>query len=117
VLADVAVKHSAAAAERETAQLARETIERGLADGLIVSGPETGEPTDADDLERVVAARDETDPDVPVLVGSGVTAENAAALLDLADGAIVGTAAKAAGETANPVDPERAAALVDAKTE
>ena len=117
VLADIAVKHSAAPVERETAQLVRETIDRGLADGLIVSGPETGEPADSDQLERVVAARDETDPEVPVLVGSGVTADNAAALLDLADGAIVGTATKAAGETTNPVDPERAGALVDAAKE
>ena len=117
VLADVAVKHSAAPVERDTAQLARETIERGLADGLVVSGPETGEPADAEELERVVAARDATDPEVPVLVGSGVTPANAAALLDIADGAIVGTATKAAGETTNPVDPERAAALVDAVKE
>lgn len=117
VLADVAVKHSEAPVERDVERLASEAIERGLADGLVVSGPATGEPTDADELERVVAARDETDPDVPVLVGSGVTEDNAAALLELADGAIVGTATKKEGDAANGVDPERAAALVDAAKE
>ena len=40
--------------------------------------------------------------DVPVLVGSGVTPDNAAVLLELADGAIVGTAVKRDGVTANP---------------
>ncbi|PSP47094.1 phosphorybosylanthranilate isomerase [Halobacteriales archaeon QH_6_66_25] len=52
--------------------------------------------------------------DVPVLVGSGVTPDNAAVLLELADGAIVGTAVKRDGVTANRVDPERARALVEA---
>ena len=52
--------------------------------------------------------------DVPVLVGSGVTPDNAAVLLELADGAIVGTAVKRDGVTANRVDPERGRALVEA---
>lgn len=113
VLADIAVKHSGPPVERDIGELTRETIERGIADGLIVSGPATGEPTDADQLERVVTVRDETDPDVPVFVGSGVTSSNAPALLDVADGAIVGTGTKINGETTNRVDPERAAALVE----
>lgn len=116
VFADVAVKHSASPSDRDIGAVATETIERGLADGLIVSGPATGEATDTATLEAVVAARDETNPDVPVFVGSGVTGENAARLLEIADGAIVGTAVKHDGETGNPVDPERARTLVDAVT-
>lgn len=112
VLADVAVKHSAPVAERGLATAATEAIERGLADGLVVSGPSTGQPADADDLTAVLAARDDADPDVPVFVGSGVTAENAPALLDIADGVIVGTALKRDGETTAPVDPDRVEAFV-----
>lgn len=114
ILADVAVKHAAPVTERDIAELATETIQRGLADGLVVSGPATGAPADAEELQTVLDARDDADPDAPVFVGSGVTPENAPALLDIADGLIVGTALKAGGETENPVDEEWVAALVAA---
>jgi membrane complex biogenesis BtpA family protein len=114
VFADIAVKHSAAPVDRDVGALTRETIERGLADGVIVSGPETGSAADADILDRVVTARNDCGADVPVLVGSGVRADNAASLLDTADGAIVGTALKRAGETTNRVDADRASAVVEA---
>ena len=42
-----------------------------------------------------------------VLVGSGMTEENAAELLALADGAIVGTWLKEGGRVGAPVDPRR----------
>jgi membrane complex biogenesis BtpA family protein len=114
VLADVAVKHSGAVADRDLTRLARETVDRGLADGLVVSGPATGEPADADRLGAVVDGRDDATRDVPVVVGSGVDADNAPGLLDVADGLIVGTALKRDGETTAPVDPARVRALLDA---
>jgi len=112
ILADVAVKH-AAPPERGIGALARDAFERGLADGLLVSGPATGETVEPDHLNAVLDARDRADANVPVLVGSGVTPDNAAELLALADGAVVGTAIKRGGETDNRVDPERARALVE----
>jgi len=117
ILADVAVKHSAPTADREISAVTEELIGRGLADGLVVSGPATGKPTDADHLNAVLDARDDAAPDLPVFVGSGVTAGNVAALLDRADGAIVGTALKRDGETTGPVDPDRVADLVAAAGE
>jgi membrane complex biogenesis BtpA family protein len=114
VFADVAVKHSAGPTDRDLGTLAAETLDRGLADGLIVSGPATGESTAPEELRRVLDARDDIRPDAPVFVGSGVTADNAANLLSLADGAIVGTAVKAGGETTNRVDQERAERVVEA---
>ena len=72
-------------------QEARDCVERGLADGLIVSGAATGEPTAPGDLKRV---RDAV-PEVALLVGSGATPETAAELLAVADGLIVGTASSA----------------------
>lgn len=117
ILADVAVKHSVPTSERSIGTLATETIERGLADGLVVSGPATGEPADAEELKAVLDSRDDTDPDVPVFVGSGVTADNASELLEVADGLIVGTALKENAETDQPVDPDRVEALVESVRE
>lgn len=114
ILADVAVKHSTGVGQRDVAAVAEETITRGLADGLVVSGPATGEPADADQLKAVLDRRDDVDRSVPVFVGSGVTPDNAAALLDIADGLIVGTALKRNGATSAPVEPDRVEAFVDA---
>jgi len=114
ILADVAVKHSAPVAEREVEAVVADLVERGLADGLVVSGAATGQPADSDHLTAVLEARDDVAPDLPVLVGSGVTAGNVAGILDRADGAIVGTALKRDGETTEPVDPDRVQALVEA---
>jgi membrane complex biogenesis BtpA family protein len=113
VFADVQVKHSTPLSTDASLDAAvGEAVERGLADRLVVSGPGTGQAVDADRLRRAVERRDELDLDAPVLVGSGVTRDSAADLLDLADGAIVGTALKEDGEPTNPVDRERVAALV-----
>ena len=44
---------------------------------------------------------------VPVLIGSGVTCENAAELVGACAGAIVGTTAKVDGDVSRPVDAAR----------
>jgi predicted TIM-barrel enzyme len=106
------VKHSGAIADRPVEAVVAEAVDRGRADGLVVSGPETGTPADADRLKAVCAARDERELDVPVFVGSGVTEGTVADHLERADGVIVGTGLKRDGETANPVDPDRVASLV-----
>jgi len=63
-----------------------------------------------EDLERVRgAARG-----APVLAGSGVTAENVGRLLELCDGAIVGTALERGGVTGAPVERGRVERLVEA---
>jgi len=48
------------------------------------------------------------------MVGSGVTADNAASVLTLADGAIIGSSVMVGGVAGAGVDPERAQRLVDA---
>ena len=55
----------------------------------------------------------ETVPEVAVLANTGVTHENVGGILELADGVIVGTSLKREGSTWNPVDPERAARMVE----
>ncbi len=112
ILADVDVKHSAALAERPVEELVDETLGRGRADGIVVSGVGTGHEVDTEMLESVVACRDEIGSDAPVLLGSGTTAENVRGLLDIADGAIVGTALKEDSETTNRVDEEEVRRLI-----
>lgn len=80
-----------------------------LADAIIVTGRMTGEPPTPEDVRRVK----EIVGDTPVLIGSGLTPENAEKLLAHADGAIVGTYFKVNGLTQNPVDPERVRRLMD----
>ena len=110
ILADVRTKHAAPLAAVTLEQEARDCLERGLADGLIVSGAATGEATAPGDLKRVRDAA----PDVALLVGSGATPGTAAELLAVADGLIVGTAVKRDGVVGNPVDVERVRRLVAA---
>jgi len=110
ILADVQVKHGMPLAPIPIEQEARDCVSRALADGLVVSGTATGEPTPMSDLKRVRSAV----PDIPLLVGSGATPETAAELLSVADGLIVGTAMKRGGVLANPVDLARVRRLVEA---
>jgi len=113
LLADVDVKHSAPLADEEyEAESLAESTERGLADGIVVSGQRTGRATAMDDVREAVERRDSLGTGTPVFVGSGVTADTVADLLSVADGAIVGTALKKGGETTAPVDVERVERLV-----
>jgi len=109
VLADVAVKHSAALGAPRAIELdVEDTLERGGADAVIVTGSGTGRPTDIEQVRRAKAAAGEA----PVLVGSGITAATIEHFLPWADGFIVGTAFKSGGVAANPVEVERVRALM-----
>lgn len=102
------VKHAVPLGGGSLEDAARDTLERGLADALIVSGSRTGAPPDARELERVRAAVGRS---AVLLVGSGLDAANARALAAHADGAIVGTALKRDGRVEAPVDPQRVRAV------
>lgn len=110
VWADVDVKHAAPLAPRPLGEQAEDAVERGLASAIIVSGKGTGQPTEPDDLHEVRASIHDT----PIYVGSGATPETLPTLLSVADGAIIGTAAKVDGVLSNPVDADRVRALVAA---
>jgi len=110
IFADVQGKHAMPLAPVELEQQARDLAARALADGLVVSGRATGDATPIEDVKRVRSAV----PDVPILVGSGVTPETAPELLSLADALIVGTSLKRDGDVSAPVDPARVRRLVDA---
>lgn len=107
ILADAHVKHATPLGRESLAQAVRDLVTRALADFVIVSGPATGTaPTDLDLREAREAAGA-----TPVLIGSGLTAENAPELLRFAHGAIVGTALETDGRTGEPVDPARVAKM------
>jgi membrane complex biogenesis BtpA family protein len=107
IFADVHVKHAVPLGGWSIEDSARDTVERGLADALIVSGKGTGLATDVMDLERVRVAC----PKAKILLGSGVTVENVRDYLGLADGFIVGTSLKVGGRVDKPVDERRVASL------
>ncbi len=110
VLADVFVKHAVPPRGFTIEQAATDTYQRGLADGLVVTGSGTGHPPDPSLVDKVRKAV----PEAPVLVGSGVSKGRVRRLLEVSDGVIVGTDLKLDGVIANPVDPKRARAFVRA---
>ena len=113
ILADVDVKHSAPLAPRSLADEVDDTLRRGLADGLVVSGSGTGKATDPSHVVDVKAAAGTA----PVFVGSGVTAQTIQHYLPYADAFIVGTAFKKDGDPRRPVDVARVRELVDKASE
>ncbi|MBE0644506.1 MAG: BtpA/SgcQ family protein [Bacteroidetes bacterium] len=103
ILADVFVKHATPLAPSSLANAVRDTVERGLADGVIISGSGTGEAADLEDVQFATASTA-----APVFVGSGVRLETLAETFTLAHGIIVGTAIKAGRITVAPVDEKAA---------
>ncbi len=107
LLADVLVKHATPLAPVSAPDATGDTLLRGLADGVIVSGRATGAPVDPQLLQSVRDAASSH----PVYIGSGLTPANAATLAPLCDGAIVGTYFKRDGLVRSPVDADRVRAL------
>jgi len=89
VLADLQVKYARMLVERSLAESARLAREAG-ADAVVVTGTRTGEPPSLAEIEEARKGAGA----IPVLVGSGLSSDNAPALLSIADGAIVGTSLK-----------------------
>lgn len=108
VWADIKKKHSAHAITSDiTLAATAEAVEFMRGDAVIVTGKVTGEAPDIADLREVKAHCR-----LPVLMGSGVDAENFAGFHALADGFIIGSAFKRDGHWANPVDGHRVEAFL-----
>jgi membrane complex biogenesis BtpA family protein len=110
ICADVLVKHATPLAPLDPAQATKDTLDRGMADAVVVTGAATGAPADLETLRIVRAAAGER----PVILGSGLTPDSAPALLPHVDAAIAGTWTKQGGDVRAPVDVARTRALVDA---
>jgi membrane complex biogenesis BtpA family protein len=108
ILADVNVKHSAPLAARPIAEEIDDLLHRGGADGVIISGSATGKAADLAEVQRVheaIAGR------APLIIGSGICAENLAAFLPHADAFIIGSSLKHEGRLENPIDVWRVEAV------
>jgi len=110
ILADVLVKHARPLGSPNLTTAVQETIERGLADGVILSGWATGSPPTLEDLELASAAANGT----PVFIGSGASWENVSTLMQAADGVIVSSSLKRRGKIEQPIDPIRVSQFVEA---
>lgn len=110
IWADVHVKHGRSLAHESILDEARDAVERGMADAIIVTGRGTGWSTDIDELRSVHKLQ----LGVPVIVGSGVTEQSLDLYLREADGVIVGTALKQGGRAQAAVDADRARRFVAA---
>jgi membrane complex biogenesis BtpA family protein len=109
VFVDVKKKHSAHAltADVDLAATAQ-AAEFFLADGVVVTGTATGEPTEPAHVQAVSETVG-----IPVLVGSGVSAENVGRYPE-ADAFIVGSSLKQGGVWSGALDPTRVQALARA---
>ncbi len=110
ILADVLVKHARPLGSPNLTVAVEDTIQRGLADGVILSGWATGSPPSLEDLELASAAAGDT----PVFIGSGANWENIPHLIQAADGVIVASSLKRHGRIDQPIDPIRVSQFVDA---
>jgi membrane complex biogenesis BtpA family protein len=107
ILADVQVKYATMLEPRPLAESVRLAVRHG-ADAVVVTGDATGNAPRMQHLEEASLAAGERQ--VPVLIGSGLDAGNAPALLQCCDGAIVGTALMQDGK----IDAKKTAALINA---
>ncbi|MEM0117869.1 MAG: BtpA/SgcQ family protein [Conexivisphaerales archaeon] len=106
IWADVHSKHASPLSTRRLELAVIDTVERGLADAIIVTGERTGSAPQPSDIK--IAKRYSR-----VIVGSGVHPSNARVLLKLADAAIIGTYFKQEGQVRNRVDVERVKKLMN----
>lgn len=103
IFTDIKKKHSAHAITDDVSLV--ETAHAAqffLSDGVIITGAATGQTADLNEIRTVKAASK-----IPVLVGSGVTAQNLPDYLAASDGIIVGSSLKRGGQWQNPLEKRR----------
>jgi len=108
VFTDIKKKHSSHSITTdidivETAKAA----EFFLSDGVIITGSSTGKEPSLTEIRSV-----KSNVGLPVLAGSGITAENINAYLAYCDAFIIGSYFKQEGKWFNPIDPERVKMLL-----
>lgn len=109
ILCDIKKKHASHALTSDlTLEDTAKAAEFFLADGVVVTGLETGSRTDPEEVRRTARAGR-----LPVWIGSGLTPESVADYPD-AHGFIVGSWIKVDGDWTKPVDPSRCEAMAKA---
>lgn len=109
IFADVHVKHGSHSivADRPISQQTLDNIFFD-ADVLISTGQRTGDETSIKELKKI-----KSNTQLPVIIGSGLNAENAHKIMSKADGAIVGTYVKKDGLWWENVNAEKVKKLMD----
>ena len=110
IMADVLVKHARPLGTPNLTTAVQDTIQRGLADGVILSGWATGSPPTQEDLELASAVAGDT----PVFIGSGANWQNITQLMQAANGVIVSSSLKRHGKISETIDPLRVSQFVEA---
>lgn len=106
ILADVNVKHGQPITKRNIRQVIQDTIERGKAYAIILTGPKTGTPPKTSLVKQARKSK------AKIFIGSGITPNNIKTYWKLADGFIIGSYFKTRGKTTNPVDSKRVKRLM-----
>lgn len=111
IFSDIKKKHCShnITADINIAEAAR-TAEFFLSDGIIITGKFTASPPT---LQELKDARNATK--LPILIGSGINANNIAAFWESADGFIVGSAFKEGGYWQNPLSKEHIKEIISAR--
>ncbi|PCN50809.1 phosphorybosylanthranilate isomerase [Candidatus Geothermarchaeota archaeon ex4572_27] len=112
ILADILTKHGDMLYPRTVEEAVRETVERGMADALVVTGEATGKPPS---LTLVGEAKRRAR--VPVFVGSGLNPRNVFTYLLVADGGIVSSYFRRGGVAGEPLEPQRVAEFMSSVRE
>jgi hypothetical protein len=107
IFADINVKHTFPLVPQPLEFSVHEAIESG-ADALIVTGLLTGQNPTVEDVRQIKEMAAGT----PVIVGSGINAQNAAQYLAVSNGVIVGSSLKFDADVNKRIDAERVAGLV-----
>jgi uncharacterized protein len=108
VWADVKKKHSSHAITADISLGATaEAVEFMRGDAVIVTGNVTGDPPKLQDVQEIKAHCR-----LPVLIGSGVDADNIAEFYQAADGFIIGSYFKVDGNWTNEIDVSRIERLI-----
>lgn len=103
IFADVQIKHSYPLARRPLLDSVEYAYDRGLADAIIITGEKTGRSAEVDSVRAIREARC----DIPLIIGSGTTAENIGAFAPYIDAVIIGTSLHVDGALHTDLDPER----------
>jgi membrane complex biogenesis BtpA family protein len=119
IFADVLVKHAYPMSAPDLSLAIQDTVNRGLADAVILSGQFTGHAPHHQELASakqtcLATASNNIDSGVPMFIGSGATWDNIPELIKYADGVIVSSSLKRHGKIQHPIDPNRVHRFVDA---
>jgi len=108
---NVTAEFAAPLAPRGIALTARSAVFSSLADAVCISGSVTGTGVDVAQLRE---AKQALGTQTAVIANTGVRPDTVEEMLSVADGCVVGTSLKRAGDTWNEVDPARVERLVAA---